>query len=80
METVEQNQAVKALLETYRSHWIPEYQAERTDAELMGILVAKYFRWGGEDILKTASVALEDANFHAENTVVEGLLEALNRN
>ncbi len=34
-----------------------------SDEEVLGIIVAKYFRWEGTPILKTAAFAMEDANY-----------------
>lgn len=54
-----------------RDRFTPGYKA--TDAEALGLLVAGYFQWDGVAILRTASRALEDANFHKESAVLDGL-------
>ena len=38
-----------------------------TDADVLGIIVAKYLKWDGADIMETMQSALEDANFHDLN-------------
>jgi len=38
-----------------------------TDADALGIIVAKYLKWDGGDIIETMFSALEDANFHDLN-------------
>ena len=38
-----------------------------TDADALGIIVAKYLKWDGADIMETMHSALEDANFHDLN-------------
>lgn len=38
-----------------------------TDADALGIIVAKYLKWNGGDIMETMFSALEDANFHDLN-------------
>ena len=43
-----------------------------TDADALGIIVAKYLKWNGADIMETMHSALEDANYHTLN---EKLLE-----
>jgi hypothetical protein len=43
-----------------------------TDADALGIIVAKYLKWDGADIMETMQSALEDANYHTLN---EKLLE-----
>lgn len=48
---------------------------EASDEEAMALLVSKFFEWNGDAILKTASLALEDANFHKESGIVEALIK-----
>jgi|TARA_Y100000114_G_scaffold143147_1_gene150409 hypothetical protein len=38
-----------------------------TDAEVLGLVVSKYLKWCGSDIMETMFSALEDANFHDLN-------------
>jgi len=38
-----------------------------TDADALGIIVAKYLKWDGADIMETMHSALEDANYHTLN-------------
>ena len=52
-----------------------EYQAKATDAECLGILIAKFFEWDGTEILRAASAGLTDANYHEESAAVDKLLE-----
>lgn len=56
-----------------KDSFVPGYKA--SDEEAMGLLLSKYFEWDGLAILKAASDALEDANFHSENEVVLKLIE-----
>jgi len=41
-----------------------------TDADALGIIVAKYLKWDGGDIMETMFSALEDANFHDLNNTL----------
>lgn len=41
------------------------------DAETLGILIAKYFKWDGALILDAMQAALEDANFHSFNAKID---------
>lgn len=50
---------------------------EATDEEALGVIIASYFDHTGIDILKTLSYALEDANFHSENSVIREMIEDL---
>lgn len=55
-----------------RDRFTTGYKA--TDAEAMGLLVAGFFNHDGVAILRTASSALEDANFHQDAAVVDRLV------
>ena len=52
--------------------------AELQDAGL-GIAIAHWARWDGERILRVASAALQDANFHSEDAQVRQMLEDLHK-
>ena len=43
-----------------------------TDADALGVIVAMYLKWNGDEIMGTMFSALEDANYHKLN---EKLLE-----
>ena len=38
--------------------------AEPSEAEVVGLIVSKYFRWNGIEIMEAMLSSLEDANFH----------------
>ena len=40
---------------------------QATDAETLGVIVAKYLDWGSDDIMETVFSAFEDANHHTLN-------------
>lgn len=70
---------VKAVLNRIKKEsFVADYTA--TDEEAMGLLISKYFEWGGESILQASGFALEDANFHTENETVQELLAKLQKN
>jgi hypothetical protein len=52
---------------TIKERYMPEYQADISDAEALGAMIASYFRWDGIQILNAMQYALEDANFHSIN-------------
>lgn len=52
-----------------------EYRSQVTDAEVLGIMISKYFSWNGIEVLKTASSALEDCNYHSENAEIVKMIE-----
>ena len=54
-----------------KSVYLPEYRAKVTDAEALGVLIAKFFKWDGSNILAAVYSALEDANYHADNRIIE---------
>ena len=42
-----------------------------TDADVLGIIIAKHLKWDGNDIMQTIQSALEDANYHSLNARIE---------
>lgn len=45
-------------------NWSYVYNAEPSEAEVVGLIVSKYFRWNGAEIMEVMLSSLEDANFH----------------
>ena len=56
LDEIVAERGAKSYLETYT--W--------TTPEAFGLVMARYFRFDGCEIMKAASHALEDANFHSE--------------
>ena len=55
---------VKTLIEIVRKVvYLPEYQQQTSEEEILGVIVAKYCEWTSDRILKVFSSALEDANY-----------------
>ena len=53
--------------------FVEDYQDENDEDKLfesLGMAIAKYCTWTGEDIMKIFSAALEDANYHPCAAVV----------
>lgn len=46
-----------------------------SDAEALGLVIARYFEWDGLQILETSRRALEDANFHTEAEIIQNQIE-----
>ena len=68
LDTQDINKIINPLLEQVRQQsFVKGYEA--TDAECLGLVVSKFFRWNGYEIGKVAIEAFEDSNFHeiAEN-------------
>ena len=40
---------------------------DASDAETLGLLIARHFKWDGERIYQTMFNAFQDANYHAIN-------------
>lgn len=80
MQEKTETEFIRMLLKSQLSHWMPEYQNQKTEADCAGVLLAKYFKWDGLAILKAYYVALEDANFHQEASIVEALMKINDRN
>lgn len=65
---------LKDLIELGRSTFYqPQYQANISDQEVLGVIVAKFCKWTGDQIVKTFLEALEDANYHTLSAQVEEL-------
>ena len=60
---------------TIKDRYVPEYQANISDAEALGAMIASYFRWDGIQILNAMQYALEDANFHSINEQINNIRE-----
>ena len=73
---MEKERTLENIVEETRNRvYLPEYRSTVSDSRVMGVVVSQYFKWNGVEILETAFSALEDANFHAEARVVQGLLD-----
>lgn len=71
-ESADAQAALRPILERVKNTvWLPEYRAKVSDAEALGVLVSKFFKWEGSEILAVASSALEDANYHGDAAIVE---------
>lgn len=55
--------------------FVPEFAAEQSDAKVLGVIVAKFLGWDGDEILRCSVEALEDANFHDEAERVRQISE-----
>ena len=76
-------QIIKPLLDRVvniirRNCFMPEYQAQATVEECVGIAISKYFEWDTR-IFLVFYEALEDANFHTEAEEVWKLAERVNK-
>lgn len=71
------NEVRAALDMIKKTHYVAGYQA--TDAEAFGILMAKWFRWDGVQILEATYAGLEDSNFHTENKTIAEMIEKSGR-
>ena len=66
---------LKQLIELGRSTFYTEkYRAGIEDAEILGVMVAGFFEWTGQPIIKAFQSALEDANFHTLNSQITDLV------
>ena len=48
-------------------HFNPEYWDKVSDQEILGVMIASYFKWDGQAIFETMQNAFNDANFHTFN-------------
>ena len=76
MPRSEDYKSLQSLIESIRKNtFIESYHA--TDAECLGIAIARYFRGNGLEILKTTYSALEDVNFHTANLKIAEMISSL---
>ena len=50
----------------------PAFNTEKTELEVLGIIVSKYCEWIGENIKDVAMAAFEDSNYHDANIELIG--------
>jgi hypothetical protein len=71
---------LKELIKAQIKHsFMPEYQAQATDEDALGLMLCRYFEYDGLAILKATYSALEDANFHTENRLIERMIKRLEK-
>ena len=59
---------LKELIEiTREKHFSPAYWDKVNDQDILGVLIAQYFKWDGQAIFDTMQNAFTDANFHTFN-------------
>lgn len=59
---------VKKAIELKREvAFVPEYAQKASESEILGIIVAQYFRWSGREVAEVTYAGLEEANFHTES-------------
>ena len=60
---------------TRRESFSPEYWDHVTDAEILGVILARHFNWDGRACFETLTHALEDSNFHQVNKALQEIWE-----
>lgn len=69
---------IKGLIqEMIEQAYMPDYQAQKTQADGLGLILSRSLEWDGLEILKACYVALEDSNFHTENRTIQEMIEKL---
>lgn len=59
--------------ELKRVIYLPEYQSEVSDAEVLGVIVSKFCKWDINEIIEVAKNAFEDSNFREGTEMMEKL-------
>jgi len=73
-DNMNRDMVVKFLIEdAKKEHFTEEYRDSITDANALGVLISKYFKWDGIQILDCLQEALQDANFHTINKEISSL-------
>lgn len=64
------------LIEEQRQYSFSEPEKASVE-DALGILIAQHFKWDVKAILRTASAALEDANYHTGARLIDEMEEGL---
>jgi len=76
LETKDVQNQMELLVKTIKNtSFVSDYSA--SDQEAIGMIISKYFEWDGLAILEAMGYALEDANFHTENSKVQEMINNL---
>lgn len=68
------NNELKKIIEAERkTSYTQEAQSKISDAEVLGLIVSRYFRWNCTEIMETVYSALEDSNAHTLNAKIRKL-------
>lgn len=71
-ESADAVKALRPILDQVKNAvYLPGYRAGKSDAEALGVLASKFFKWDGAEILAVAFSGLEDANNHQEAAIIE---------
>jgi hypothetical protein len=57
--------------QTRRESFDPKYWDQVTDQEVLGVILARHFKWNGRACFETLTHALEDANYHSANRALQ---------
>ena len=57
--------------QTKRECFDSKYWNQITDQEVLGVILARFFKWDGQACFETLTYALEDSNFHSENRALQ---------
>jgi len=68
------DELIKEAIERTKQHSFTQ-GSEVTEAEVVGVMISKYFRWSGDDIFTASFSAFEDSNFHTFNEKFNKLWE-----
>ena len=61
----------KLIKEQAKRNFVKSYESK--DYEVLGVIIAKHFKWNGREIVKCFLEALEDANFHTLRSKIKDL-------
>lgn len=58
---------------------IAKDQNPKNEIRGLGVALSRHYDFNGLDILKTLSYALEDCNYHHENSIICSMIESLEK-
>ena len=65
--------------QTRRQVFRPEYADKVTDEAVLGVILARHFKWDGRACFETLTHALSDSNFHTVNRALKETWETIER-
>ncbi len=68
------NEKLHQLIQDQKAKWFTNPDTAN-DTDVLGIMIAQYCKWQGDDIFDVSYNAFEDANYHSFNTNFKQLWE-----
>ena len=64
--------------QTKKASFDPKYWNQVSDSEVLGVILAKHFKWDVNACFETLTYALKDSNYHSANRALTDTWKRLN--